>query len=153
MPVGVVRFQGRRVVEKALDCRDNEVSVPITASKYPHNATWYCTRWTPVRAIGAVHEMKFSTIDHRIGPFLVFERRDFVVSRSSNEPVNVLINATITGGIWWQLTEFLGDVSGISSLGNGNTLGPYGASTTQYLGGLSGEEFLMTGRRARDALS
>lgn len=148
MPRGLVRFQGRRVVEKSLDCLEDEVSVPIIAARYPHKATWYCTRWTPVGSLSAVHEMRNSIRDYRVGPFSIFERRDFVVRRLNNKSVNVLVSASITGGIWWQLTEWLGDVTGISSLANGNTLGPYGASTDQYLGGLSGEEFLMTGRIA-----
>lgn len=146
MPTGYVRFSGRRIVQKAADCRDNEVSVPDTDSAYPYKVTWNCTEWTPVNQVGATHEVKFSFQAYSIGPYHVLERRDFVIRRSGKLPVNTLISVSISGGIWWNVTEWFGDVTGVSALGNGNTLGPYGASTAQYLSG-TGEEFLMTGRR------
>lgn len=148
MPVGLIRFQGRRTVAQASDCGDHEVSVPITAFQYPYKATWYCTAWMPIKSSKARYAIGFSTRKYKIGPFSIFLRRDFVKRRADNHPVNTLISVSMTGGIWWHFTEWLGDATNISALANGNTVGYYGASTAEYLiGSGTPEEFLMTGQR------
>jgi hypothetical protein len=150
LPVGHVRFSGRRRVSKAEDCGADEVSVPTIPphgpDARPQDAVWHCTRWQPVARLEATHEMKFETRDYRTGPFRVFERRDYLARRSDGRPVNMLISANISGGIWWHLTEWFGDVTSFSALGAGSTVGPYGASTHEHLRGVPASEFLVTGR-------
>lgn len=147
IPPGYVRFRGRRAVEQAADCRADEASVVILGRGDPLPKTWFCTGWTSISASGASHEKELSTRRYEIGPFAVSETRNFVVRRSDRQPVNMLIGASIAGGIWWHVTEWLGEPTGFSALSGGNVLGPYSASTSDYLDGVSGEEFLVTGRR------
>ena len=146
MPVGLIRFQGRRAVAQASDCQDQEVSVPIMAAKYPYKTSWYCTSWAPITSPKATHVMSFSFRKDKIGPFAVWERHQFVVRRANDRPVRKLIYASSTGGIWWHITEWLGDATGISSIADGHTTTNYHAETADYLVGVTGEELLITGR-------
>lgn len=142
VPPGPVHFTGRRRVREASDCGPDEVSVPIGRGM-GWGVGWYCTKWVHVPAIGASYEVGFRTFNYRVGPYAVFEREDCVFKRSNSRLRNRLITATVTGGIWWHLTEWLGHITGISNIANGNTIGPYGATTAAYLRSADPEAFLI----------
>src|SRR4051794_2121932 len=145
MPPGPVRFTGRRMVEKADDCGPNEVSVAIGRG-HGWSTDWYCTKWEHVPRIMASYEAGFRTVDYWVGPYAVFERDESIFKRSDKRLRNRLVTASVTGGIWWQLTEWLGDLTGVSNIANGNTVGRYGATTAAYLGSSDPERFLVSGR-------
>lgn len=145
MPLGPVRFAGRRLVKKAEDCDESEVSVPIGRG-IGWGTDWYCTKWAPAGHVGSSYEVGFRTFDYQVGRYKVFEREDSVFNRSDKRLRNRIVMATVTGGIWWHLTEWLGDATGLSGLANGNTIGPYGASTATHLKTHDAEQFLITGK-------
>ena len=141
MPVGVIRFTGRRAVRKADDCGDSEVTVPIVAHTYPNRVTWYCTAWRPEQTVLAESEVEFETRNYNIGPYSAFERKDYIVERTGRRQIRALIQASISGGLFSALGGYLSSISGLSP----PTPWRYSSSTARYLKTAEPEEYLIIG--------
>ena len=141
IPIGSFEFSGRREVQELRDCQSDEVGHGISESALSSVRAWYCVKWRPIESFKSTHDIRFTTIGYKVGPFSVYEIRDSIIRRSDQKEIRSVINAEITGGIMWHLGNWFG-----GDLASGFGRAGYIAQTSDYLDTNNVEEYLITGK-------